>query len=277
MVLHGGETGPAVRIGRDLQVVQLVAVHGRGPQRPHRTCTHQCVQCLHRLLDGRAVVEAVDDVQVQVVRPQALQGARDLPLDGLAGQPPLVEVDLGGQDHVLAPDPQVPQGGADELLARAVGVDIGGVDEGHAELKRPLDDRLRGLLVHHPLLEVGEDPPEAHPAEAQAGDADVGVPEGRVLHTSSLEAPRRQLDSPAVRCACGAGSTLLRSRARVQAPRPARATGRPGDGTPPALWREALLMGDDGADPCFPQAAPPGLTPTRWCPGACSCSPAPPG
>jgi len=46
----------------------------------------------------------VDDVQVQIVCAQPLQRAVDLAQDGLPGEVPLVEVDLGGEDDLVAGD-----------------------------------------------------------------------------------------------------------------------------------------------------------------------------
>ena len=134
-------------VRRHLQVVQLVGVHGGGTQGPYAAVAHEAVQGLHGLLHGGGVVETVDDVQVEVVGAQALERARDLPLNGLGTQVTLIEVDLGGQHHVLARDAEVPQGLPDVLLAGAVGVDVGGVDKGDAELERAGDDGLGGGLA----------------------------------------------------------------------------------------------------------------------------------
>ena len=82
------ESGPAVRVGDHLHIVQLVGVHGARPQGPHLPAAHEGVEGLHGLLDGGVVVEAVDDVQVEVVGAQALQRAVDLALDGRARQVP---------------------------------------------------------------------------------------------------------------------------------------------------------------------------------------------
>jgi hypothetical protein len=84
VVLHGGEPGPAVSVSHRLHVVQLVGVHGRCPQGPDLPGAHEGIEGLHGLLDRGGVVEAVDDVEVEVVGAQTLQGPVDLAFDGLA-------------------------------------------------------------------------------------------------------------------------------------------------------------------------------------------------
>ena len=96
--------------------MELVGVHRTGTQRTHAAIAYQAVQRLHGLLHRRGVVEAVDDVEVEVVRTQALQGAGDLALDRLGGQVPVIEVDLRGEHHVLAGHAQVLQRLADKAL-----------------------------------------------------------------------------------------------------------------------------------------------------------------
>ena len=94
MVLHGFETSPAMIAGAELHIVKLIAIHGRCPQGPHLTGPYQLIQGFHRFLDRRFIVEAVDDVEVEIVRPQPLQTAVNLAKDRLAGQAAVVEIDL---------------------------------------------------------------------------------------------------------------------------------------------------------------------------------------
>ena len=153
VVLHDREGGPAVVPGGELHIVELVAVHGRRAQRPHLAGFHQVVQGLHRLLDGGVVVEAVDDVEVEVVGAEAAQGAVDLPHNGRPGQPPGVEVDLGGDDH-LVPGYVLFQGAAEVFLAGARRVAVGGVEEVDAEVEGVTDDLFALGLVRGALLSV---------------------------------------------------------------------------------------------------------------------------
>ena len=84
MALHAGEPGPAVRLGQGLQIMELIRVHLAGAERAHLAGPDQSVQCLHGLLGGCAVVEAMDDVQVEIVGAEPPERAVDLSLDGLA-------------------------------------------------------------------------------------------------------------------------------------------------------------------------------------------------
>ena len=104
MVLHGNKWRPAVVPRCKLHVEELIAVHCGSAQRTYFSRPYKAVQRLHRLLDGRVCVIAVDDVQVQIVCAQPLQRAVDLAQDGLPGEVPLVEVDLGGEDDLVAGD-----------------------------------------------------------------------------------------------------------------------------------------------------------------------------
>ena len=227
MVLHGGEPGPAVSVRDHLHVVQLVGVHGARPQGPHPPGAHESIEGLQGLLDRGGVVETVDDVQVEVVGAQTLQGAVDLPFNGRARQVPLVEVDLARQHHVLTFDAEVLQRGSDELLARAVGVDVRGVDEVDAQLQSASNHRLGGLLIDDPLVKVREDLPETHAPDAQPRDGDVRHAESGVFHVQSpsmresgaSKAPRSSLPRAGPR-----GQVL----AELSRPRPRR----PGCGTP---------------------------------------------
>ena len=58
-------------------------MHGRGAQRSYLASLDQIVQRFHGLLDGRFVVEPVDDVEVQVIGAQSLERPIDFPMDGL--------------------------------------------------------------------------------------------------------------------------------------------------------------------------------------------------
>ena len=83
VALHAGELRPAIRLRRNLHVVELVGVHLAGAERTYLTGLDECVQRLHGLLDGRAIVESMNDVQVQIVGAKPLEGAVDFMIDGL--------------------------------------------------------------------------------------------------------------------------------------------------------------------------------------------------
>ena len=138
--------------------------------------------CTHGLLDRRAVVEAVDDVEVEIVGAEAAERAFDLAQDRLAGKAAFIEVDLACKHDILALDTEVLEGLSDELLARAMGIDIGGIEEVDALAERLLDDGLGSWLVYDPLVEIGEDLAKAHAADADAADLDVGLAKLRVFH-----------------------------------------------------------------------------------------------
>jgi hypothetical protein len=99
----------------------------------------------------------VDLVQVDVVGPQPAERIVDGVADVLAREPPQVRVvphrveHLGGDDHLVAPRPEILQRAPEDLLAPAEGVHVGGVEEVDAELEGPADERAAFLLLQDPF------------------------------------------------------------------------------------------------------------------------------
>ena len=76
--------GPSRCLGRlSAYPLKLAGVHGRGAQRSYLASLDQIVQRFRGLLDGRFIVEHVDDVEVQVVGAQPFERPINLPMDGL--------------------------------------------------------------------------------------------------------------------------------------------------------------------------------------------------
>ena len=109
-----------------------------------------------------------------------------------------------------------------DLVVVGVGVQLGRraagqLDRG-AEVEGAGDDRLRSLLVDDPLVEVREDLPEAHAAEAQARDGDVSLAEERVLHSPIVGRPtlgRQALVVPGTSAASPVAGRCLTWRERT--------------------------------------------------------------
>jgi len=83
-------------------------------------------------------------------------------------------VELGGEDHVVAPPFR--QCLADDLLGLALPVDVGGVDEVDPGVERRVDDADRFLVIRVPPRA------EHHRAEAELADRHAGTTELAVLH-----------------------------------------------------------------------------------------------
>ena len=182
VVLHHGERRPAVIARDDLHVVELVAIHRGGTERPDFAGFHEVVQSLHRFLDRMLVVKAVNDVEIEVVGPEALQGAINLTVDRLAGKPSLVKVDLRRNHHVLTL--RVPLQRFPEILfARPRGVAVRGVKEVDPEVERMLHDRGARVFVERPLVHRPRFS-ETHAADTHLRDADIGLTEMRIFHFS---------------------------------------------------------------------------------------------
>ena len=95
VVLHADKRRPPATLRHELHPRKLRRPHAAGPNVPHLAALDQVVERLHRLLDGRAAVEAVDLQQVDVRGVEAAQGGVDLVEDGRTGETELVLVVLG--------------------------------------------------------------------------------------------------------------------------------------------------------------------------------------
>jgi hypothetical protein len=97
------------------------------------------------LLDRRAIVEAMDLVEIDIIHPQAAQGIVDGMHHMLARQPALIGrrphglAQLGRHHDMLAVGGKFLQCPAGDFLAHAQRIDIGGVEE--------IDPRVQGAHV----------------------------------------------------------------------------------------------------------------------------------
>ena len=154
MVLERGEKRQAVSLRHDLHVVELVAVHRGGSDGADLSGLDQLVKRRHRLFDRSRVVKSVDLVQVQVIRPEPSERSLYLPCNRILGEMSVVEVDLGGENDLVARNAKRLQGGAKVFLARAMRVAVGGVEEVDAEIERVRDHLRRLFQGERPRLEV---------------------------------------------------------------------------------------------------------------------------
>jgi hypothetical protein len=173
VALQARQFRPAVALGGGLHGVVLVAVHLAGTQRADFALPNQLVQSLHGLLDGCGIVEAVHDVQIEVVGLQTAQAAFDLPTDRRGGEMAFVEVDLAGDDHLLARNAKVSDGPPDEFFAGAPGVAVRRVDGVETQVEGFGDDRLRALLARRPHMLFGIRFAEGHASNEQCGHLDA--------------------------------------------------------------------------------------------------------
>ena len=146
MVFHGAELCPAMILCRLLHVVELIAIHGGSTDGPHLPSLHQLMQGFHGLLNGGIIVKAVDNIQIQIIRPKPLQGSFNFPGNGGVGEATLVEVNLGGNYHFV-PGNHFLQGPAQVFLTGSGGVAIGSVKEIDAQIQSMADDLGAGSLV----------------------------------------------------------------------------------------------------------------------------------
>src|SRR3954469_14334557 len=189
VVLHRHEPRPPVARGDVLRLRELPREHAARSDVARLARADDVVQRLHRLLDRRVRVPAVDLVEVDVVHAEPLQRGVDGGEDVLAREPAPVRarrhlpVHLG-RDHRLVARQEARHEPARGHLARAARVDVGGVEERDAALDGAADDRLRGGLVEDPGA-VGVVAVAHHP-EAHARDVEAGAAESDLIHRESL-------------------------------------------------------------------------------------------
>lgn len=166
----------------DLQVVQLVSIHSAGAERANLALAHQIIERFHGLFHGNVVIEAVNDVKVQVIGAQALERAFDLAFDGVGGKAAFVEVNLASQHDALASDSQIAQGVANVLFARAKAVAVRGIDKVDSGVECAFDDGACVVGSDGPLMKVGAGLAKAHASQAEFRDFNAGMAKGCVLH-----------------------------------------------------------------------------------------------
>src|SRR6266498_1169806 len=147
---------------------------------------HQDLHRLPDLLPGRAPVDVVHLVQVEVVGLQPRQRRLARPPDVQRGQlarvRPLghVAVQLGGQHGLLPPAAALGEPLADDRLGApavlAPAVHVGGVEEVDPDVQRPVHDLVRRGLFGHRT--------EVHRAEAEPADPQASPPEVCVIHVT---------------------------------------------------------------------------------------------
>jgi len=173
-VLHGGE---------------LPRPHRRGPEIADLAGLDDVVQRLHRLLDRRVRIEAVDLVEIDVVGTEPGQRCVDLLHHGSPGEPSTAGSvahrleELRREHDVITTGVRL-EGAAHDLLGAAVPVDVGGVPEGDAELDRLSEDRLPCLVAQgprHPGTVA-----EAHAPQSDPADLQPRRPELYLLHNAVL-------------------------------------------------------------------------------------------
>ena len=187
VILHRDEFGVALG-ARDIEHArELPGVHRRGADIERLAGAHDVVQRLERLLHRRQRIEAVDLVEVDVVRAEAPQRGVDRLHDVLARQ----ALGVGarshrpmhlGRDHHLRSLGVFLERAADDLLARALRIDVGGVEEIDALLERLANEGARGLFLEHPFAPFGR-------AVGHAAETDLRHLHARLAKLHGLHPP----------------------------------------------------------------------------------------
>ena len=182
VVLHGGKKSPAIPLGANLHVMELIAVHGRCADGTHLSGFHQRIQRLHGLLDGRTVVKAVNLIQVQIICTQATERSVNLAENGLAGKLALIEKHLGGNHNFVTGNADILQRTSKILFAGPERIDVGGVEEIDTQVDGVCHHSLSVFRAQGPLMKIFRGFSVGHAAYADAGNLNPGFSEGCVFH-----------------------------------------------------------------------------------------------
>ncbi|CAH1673137.1 hypothetical protein CHELA40_13810 [Chelatococcus asaccharovorans] len=159
------------------------------PDVAHVPVANQDVQRLQRLLDRRHVVKAVDLIEIDMLKLEALQACLDLiqKVDargaGAVGSLANPPEGLGRNHDLVAGDAQIAQGLPRNLFRQAGGIDIRRIDEVDAGIKRcPHEFVGFGLLEPAHILPDAFAAPEGHGAEAKLRNEQAGLAQCIVTH-----------------------------------------------------------------------------------------------
>ena len=181
VVFHGFKSSPAMVAGAELQIVELIAIHGRRAQRAHLADPDEAVEGFHGFFNGRGIIEAVDDVQIDVVGAKTPERAVDFAKDRLAGEMALVKINLCRQHDLIALS-QLFQRAGKVCFAGAERVGVGRIEKVDVQIERAPDDGFACVGVERPVEHFLRTIAKAHAADANAGDGQIGSAKFRILH-----------------------------------------------------------------------------------------------
>ncbi len=188
MVLHRDEPRPAIRAGHFLRLGELPGEHRRGADIARLARLHDVVQRLHRFLDRRGIVPAVDLVEIDIVHPQPRQAVVHRLHQRLARQTARIGGLLPGQeslgrDHNLVAPCEFGQQAPDHLFRGAARIHVRRIEEVDPRLHRLADEGTAFVLRKHPVaVPAFAGVAIAHAAEAQPRNLEARGPEIDVIH-----------------------------------------------------------------------------------------------
>src|SRR6187402_1019711 len=146
----------------------------------------QVVERAQRLFDRRQRIEAVHEIQVDMIGLEPLEACLDRAdqmetrRTGIVGPGALAEAGLGRDQGLVA---LALERRTQNLLRRTFRIDVGGVEQGDARIEADVDQPA-GLIDigRAPSLEEGIGAAERAGAEAQCGDLEAGAAELAIVH-----------------------------------------------------------------------------------------------
>ncbi len=184
MVLHADKTLESVTLRGVNHPRKLPGKHGRRTDIPRLAGFHYIGQCFHGFFDRRHVIEAMDLIEVNVIRLQAGKTGINGMHDVLARETALVGIAAHGKEHL---------GSNDQFFARLSGlferaaknpfaltkrVHVGRVKEVDAQFQSAQDEGTPCVFFQHPLAPllgaIGHGA-QAKPRNFQASCSEINV------------------------------------------------------------------------------------------------------
>ena len=128
----------------------------------------------------KAIIEAMNNIQIEIIRAQPLQAAVNFPVNGFFGQTARIEINLGG-DHDPIAAYVLLQRLSQVFLAGSGGITVGCIKKVDSKIEGMLYHAFRGRLIQRPVVH-GSGFTKAHAAYADLRDLYLCLSQFRVFH-----------------------------------------------------------------------------------------------
>jgi hypothetical protein len=159
-------------------------MHRRRTEIAHLAGAHDIIERIEGFLKRGVIVEAMELVEIDIIRAKALQAPIDGFHDVFARQAAIIWVaahrivELGGQHQLVAR--RIGQNPPDDFLAGAQRIHIGHVKKVDAVIEGLFNDRARCRLIQHPRRPARR--PKSHAAKTKPRDFEASLAQLDIIH-----------------------------------------------------------------------------------------------
>lgn len=166
----------------ELHIIELIPVHCRRAECTDLPCPDQRIKCLHGFPDGSGRIKAVDDIKVEIVRPESAQCAVNLPGNCLCGKISLVKVNFGGKDNPVARD-AVFDCPAQILFTCPMRIGVCRIKKIDSQIQCMTDNRFGLFRIQRLFMKIRRGFSKAHATDTEFRYFNAGFSEFRIFHT----------------------------------------------------------------------------------------------